>query len=68
MSAISVQEYETRIQQLEKLNATLAAEIDLMSPVVSTALRICRPPIIHASLLPLQEAVNNYKAAKRQRD
>lgn len=30
MSAISVQEYETRIQQLEKLNATLAAEIDWM--------------------------------------
>lgn len=37
MSAISVQEYETRIRQLEKLNATLAAEIDRMRPVVKAA-------------------------------
>ena len=30
MSTISPTEYETRIKQLEKLNATLAAEIDRM--------------------------------------
>lgn len=37
MSAISPTEYETRVKQLEKLNATLAAEIDRMRPVVEAA-------------------------------
>lgn len=37
MVAISAHEYETRIRQLEKLNATLAAEIDRMRPVVDSA-------------------------------
>lgn len=37
MSTISPAEYETRIKALEKLNATLAAEIDRMRPVVQTA-------------------------------
>lgn len=38
MSTISPTEYETRIKQLEKLNATLAAEIDRMRPVVEAAI------------------------------
>lgn len=37
MSAVSPAEYETRIRQLERLNATLAAEIDRMRPVVQMA-------------------------------
>ena len=35
MSTISPAEYETRIRQLEKLNAALAEQIDRMRPVVS---------------------------------
>lgn len=66
MSDVSPAEYETRIRAPERINATLAAEIDLMAPVVGTALKVCRPAVVHASLLPLQEAVDNYKAAKRR--
>lgn len=39
MATISPTEYETRIKALEKLNATLAAEIDRMRPVVEVARR-----------------------------
>lgn len=37
MSTPSPIEYETRIRALEKLNATLAAEIDAQRPVVEAA-------------------------------
>lgn len=50
-----------RIQQLEKLNAALAAEIDRMRPVVEAAQKVCEPALIHASLLPLQRAVRDYE-------
>lgn len=40
MVAISAQEYETRIKALEKLNATLAAEIDRMRPVIEAMQRL----------------------------
>lgn len=39
MTTISPAEYETRIHALEKLNATLAAEVDRMRPVVETAIK-----------------------------
>lgn len=38
MSVVSEQEYITRIRQLEALNATLAAQVDWMRPVVEAAL------------------------------
>lgn len=66
MSAISPTEYETRIRQLERLNATLAAEIDRMRPVVEAAQKVCKSAVIHASLLPLQEAVSKYEESQPQ--
>ncbi len=39
MAAISPTEYETRTRQLERLNATLSAEIDRMRPVVDAAIK-----------------------------
>lgn len=37
MSTVSPAEYEARIRALERMNATLAAEVDRMRPVVETA-------------------------------
>ena len=37
MSAISEHEYQQRIVALERLNATLSAQIDRMNPVVDMA-------------------------------
>ena len=39
MSAVSPAEYETRIHALERMNATLAAEVDRMRPVVDAAVK-----------------------------
>lgn len=39
MNAISTSEYERRIVALEKLNATLSAEIDVQRPVVEAAVK-----------------------------
>lgn len=68
MSAISTSEYEARIKALEKLNATLAAEIDRIRPVVEAAQAACRPSLIHASLLQLNKAVRTYEANRESVD
>lgn len=42
MATLSPAEYETRIRVLEKLNATLAAEVDRCRPVVEAAQVLAR--------------------------
>lgn len=44
MSAVSPAEYEARIRALERMNATLAAEVDRMRPVVEAAIIHLRNP------------------------
>lgn len=61
MSAISASEYETRIRQLEKLNATLAAEIDRMRPVVEATVRQVRRTGSLFSWSDLKQAVDIYE-------
>lgn len=65
MSVISPAEYERRIQVLEKLNATLAAEIDRMRPVVDAAItyRHERPFVF---MTPFDKAVDAYEADIRK--
>lgn len=55
-----------RIQQLEKLNATLAAQVDRMAPVVHAAQAAVGPSVIHASLIRLAETVDAYSVAMAQ--
>lgn len=63
--------YEARIKALEKLNATLAAEIDLMAPVVQAAqhwhiLSKYRPDHYFDYEQDLANAVVAYRDAKEQ--
>lgn len=55
-----------RIQQLEALNAVLAAEIDRMRSVVEAAQATVSPDLIHASLLQLNKSVKIYEAQMAQ--
>lgn len=64
MSAISVQEYETRIRQLEKLNATLAAEIDRMRPVVEAAVEWKKYGLAESNNDELLDAINDYEESQ----
>jgi hypothetical protein len=72
MATISEAEYITRIRQLERLNATLSAEIDLMRPVVEAAQGLVHlDALFHAGelskvSLKLNNTVAAYEAAKEQ--
>lgn len=70
MSTISEQEYITRIKQLERLSAGLAAEIDLARPVVEAAQswNNCEYGSDEEEVagMRLSEIVNAYEAAKEQ--
>lgn len=70
MTAISPAEYETRIHALEKLNATLAAEVDRMRPVVEAAIATIRADdssTLSAQRM-LREAVGEYYRLRSQRE
>lgn len=59
MAATSPAEYEARIRALERINATLSAEIDQMRPVVEAAQVLSRALRRHgpASWLGTEEAL-----------
>lgn len=66
-----VAEHDARIRQLEQLNATLAAEIDRMRPVVEAAyqwhsLSKYRPEHYLDHEQDLANAIVTYEAAKEQ--
>lgn len=63
MSTTSPLEYERRIHALERINATLAAEIDRMAPVVEAAINA----VDNNKTVPLSviDAVYKYKIAKK---
>lgn len=64
MSAISPTEYETRIKQLEKLNATLAAEVDRMRPVVEAAVEWKKYGLAESDNDELLEAISDYEESQ----
>lgn len=64
MSAISPTEYETRIRQLEKLNAALAAEIDRMRPVVEAAVEWKKYSLAESDNDELLEAITDYEESQ----
>lgn len=74
MATISPSEYEARIEALEKLNATLAAEIDRMSPVIDTAvvrannLRQIHPDGLTGDEIKLVDAVITYEQSSGGKD
>lgn len=55
---------DRRIGQLEQLNAVLGAEVDRQRRVVDVASKICQSPLVHASLLPLVQAIDDYEASQ----
>lgn len=66
MSSPSPLEYEQRIRALERINATLAAELDRMRPVVEAAVKWNRTNYrdtqeIECSLDTLREACDTYE-------
>lgn len=63
MSTASPLEYEQRIRALERMNATLAAEIDKMRPVVDAAIDMKEHGCGQCEAK-LDEAVNAYQASK----
>lgn len=71
MSTASPVEYETRIRALEKLNATLAAEIDRMRPVVEACEFAAQTGIVNSSsgmsLKKIYDAISAYEDAKETR-
>ena len=68
MATISEQEYITRIRQLERLNATLAAEIDRLRPVVTAVHGYCESDQYgwdnQMTLQVVRDAYRAYEAAK----
>lgn len=69
MSTISEAEYERRIAALEKLNATLAAEIDRQRPVVQAAVEwrqygYERKAEFTVGISPLLKAIDIYDVGK----
>ena len=67
MSVISEQEYITRIAALERLNATLAAQIDRQSKVVDAAVTFARELRMRSDWWP-EEAALEYVVRQYQRE
>jgi hypothetical protein len=55
-----------RIKQLEKQCATLAAEVDLLRPVVDAAIEWKKYSLAESDNDELLEAISDYEAAKEQ--
>lgn len=70
MSTISPTEYERRIQQLEKLNSTLAAEVDLARPVIEACQFAAQTGMINSScgmsLKKIYDAISGYESVKEK--
>lgn len=69
MSTTSPLEYGTRIRALERINATLAAEIDRMRPVVEAVEKLVRADDsgLSAANRRLYTVFADYEAARQQR-
>jgi len=67
VSVISEQEYITRIAALERLNATLAAQIDRQSKVVDAAVTFARELRMRSDWWP-EEAALEYVVRQYQRE
>lgn len=68
MATISETEYQQRINQLERLNATLSAEIDLIRPLCDIAVDLHNYGYSDIRAMELARCSDNYTRSKEQRN